>query len=329
MKLNFLLVSPRSLLGLVAASASTLAVSPVAFASDGNAVVAIASRVSGDYVRPRLPNGTFVAETYAFGKGGLAGGNESDHTIDELGFEPIARTIAGPLASQNFVSSADPKGTKLLIMVYWGTTGAPENANTSIAMQNMSNASAAMSSAKGGASSVRFDNTTAGCTPPKNYNDSPFTTNLRTKAEMRADNAMTGALAMVSAEDKTRDQIDALNAAMLGYDSWWNETAGFKSTPFEYRRQDMIMELEERRYFVVLMAYDFQMMWKQKKAKLLWETRYSIRERGNEFDKQLAAMTSNASRYFGKNSAGLIHNVLPEGHVDLGPLKEIPMVQPN
>jgi len=38
---------------------------------------------------------------------------------------------------------------------------------------------------------------------------------------------------------------------------------------------------------VVLMAYDFQLLWKEKKHKLLWETRFSIRQRHNDFDRQL------------------------------------------
>jgi hypothetical protein len=66
------------------------------------------------------------------------------------------------------------------------------------------------------------------------------------------------------------------------------------------------------------MAYDFQMMWKEKKAKLLWETRYSIRNRGNDFEKQLAGMTGEASKFFGQNTGGLVRKALPIGHVDIG-----------
>jgi hypothetical protein len=37
----------------------------------------------------------------------------------------VAQTIAVPLASQNYVPAKDPKSTRLMIMVYWGTTIAP------------------------------------------------------------------------------------------------------------------------------------------------------------------------------------------------------------
>ncbi len=84
----------------------------------------------------------------------------------------------------------------------------------------------------------------------------------------------------------TADLEDSKNASLLGYDGLWNSTANYQGTPLEYRRQDMLNELEHDRYFVILMAYDFQAVWKQK-HNLLWETRFSVRQRGAEFDKEL------------------------------------------
>jgi hypothetical protein len=71
------------------------------------------------------------------------------------------------------------------------------------------------------------------------------------------------------------------------------------------------------------MAYDFQSMWKQKKHTLLWETRFSVQQRGVEFDKQLAAMAKNASQYFGQDTRGLVHKELPVGRVDIGDVKTL------
>jgi hypothetical protein len=69
---------------------------------------------------------------------------------------------------------------------------------------------------------------------------------------------------------------------------------------------------------VVLMAYDFPLLWKEKKHKLLWETRFSIRQRHNDFTQQLAAMAQEASRYFGQDSKGLIRERLHDTQVVLG-----------
>jgi hypothetical protein len=116
-----------------------------------------------------------------------------------------------------------------------------------------------------------------------------------------------------------------MNARMLGYNASgmigtdYGQWLAF--TALHSRSQDLIDEIEDNRYFVVLMAYDFQVLLKEKKHKLLWETRYSIRQRGNAFDRQLAAMTEYASKYFGQDTHGLLRKPLPEGHVTLGKLE--------
>ena len=96
-----------------------------------------------------------------------------------------------------------------------------------------------------------------------------------------------------------------------------------RGTAFGAKREELIEEIEQNRYFVVLMAYDFQLMWKQKKHKLLWETRFSISERRNQFDKALPVMGQYASRYFGQDSNGLSRTRVPEGQVKVGEPKSL------
>jgi hypothetical protein len=304
---------------LLIACAATLAAGPVAFCEGDKAAVAISSKASVDYVRPQLPNGSFQAETFAFGNGGVWGGTAKDATIDRMDFMQVARTIAVPLASQGYVSSRDPKATKLLVMVYWGTTHTPEHATDSGASQNLEIASAAALAANH--PQIVRNNPNDSCAPLTMAQSSTASYAVLTPAQVDLDNAMTAAMSAVAAEDHVRDLVDARNASMLGYDSAWDEAAGYRGTPLEFRRKELVDELEGKRYFVILMAYDFQMMWKEKKPKLLWETRYSIREQGNDFEKQLAAMTQDAASYFGRNSGGLIRKALPEGHVEIGEQK--------
>jgi hypothetical protein len=293
---------------------------PLAAFGDGDAAaVAISSRASADYIRAQLPDGTFPPETFAFGKGGIWEGTSKDATIDKVDFMEVARTIAVPLASQSYVSSRDPKATKLLIMVYWGTTHAPEHSTNSIASQNLQIANAA-ALASNTAQMAHFSPADS-MAPPQMAQSSPTSYAIRSPEQIDADNAMTGAMAAVAAEDRSRDQADARNASMLGYDSAWDEAVRYKGTPLDFRRKELADELEQERYIVVLMAYDFQLMWKEKKPKLLWETRYSIRNRGNDFEKQLAAMTAEASKYFGQNTGGLVRMALPTGHVEIGQQK--------
>jgi hypothetical protein len=297
-----------------------LIAAPLAALGDGDvAAVAISSRSSPGYVRVQLPNGTFQTETFAFGKGGVWEGAAKDATIDKVDFMEVARTIAVPLAAQSYVSNRDPRATKLLIMVYWGTTHAPEHSTNSIASQNLQIANAAALAAN--TQQVVHFNPADSMAPPTMAQSAATGYAIRSPEQIDMDNAMTGAMAAVSAENHAREQADARNASMLGYDSAWDEAVRYKGTPLDFRRKELADELEESRYFVVLMAYDFQMMWKEKKAKLLWETRYSIRNRGNDFENQLAAMSGEASKYFGQDSGGLVRKALPVGHVDIGEQK--------
>jgi hypothetical protein len=59
-------------------------------------------------------------------------------------------------------------------------------------------------------------------------------------------------------------------------------------------------------------------MWKQKKHKLLWETRFSINERHNQFDRALPALAQYASKYFGQPSNGLLRSRVADGNVEIG-----------
>ena len=268
-------------------------------AARADEVATVSSRVSDDYVRTRLADGSFQPETYAFGKGGYWSGALRDKTIDEMNFMDVARTIAGPLEHQGYVPTKDPQTTKFLIMVYWGTTQAPGSESATNAFQNMRQARADIDRAR----------------------------LLGSPAEIAAaDAAFSSAFAALHMEDTRRHQADSLNAQMLGYDSWWDATARFEGTPFEARWQEMVDELEKNRYFVVLMAYDFQLMWKQKKTKLVWETRFSIGEQRNRFDQQLVAMALEASKYFGQNSHGLVRKAVPEGKVEVGEVKSLGVV---
>jgi len=308
------------IVGLLAGGAPFFATLPAARGEENSEAVAISAKARGDYVRTRLADGSIQPETFAFAKGGVWKATEAG-TTDMLDFMKVARMIAEPLAGQGYYSSKDPKTTGLLIMVYWGTTHAPEHATDSISSQNLEAANAAALGANQ-PQIVRF-NKADSCAPMQMQTSSTTGYAIRSPAQIDMDNALTGAMAMVAAEDNRRNQINAQNALMLGYDSLWDETVKFDGTPLQYRRQDLMHELEARRYFVVLMAYDFQMLWKEKRSKLLWETRFSIRERGNEFAGELAAMAGSSAPFFGKNNGKLIQKPLPEGHVEVGPIKEL------
>jgi hypothetical protein len=280
-------------------------------------ITAVSSKTSGDYVRIKDKDGVFPQEYYSFGEGGPWRGTMKDATIDPLTFLDVAHIIAPPLATQNYFPAKDPKTTKLLVMVYWGTTHAPEHASESASYDRLKDSSAAAKSAMDELKAASKEQHGAGVA------NLMYMKAMQSNFES-AQGQMEAAGDAVMAENNMRDQVDLTNVKMLGYDSWWEATLGdTRGTALAGERQDLINEIEENRYFVVLMAYDFQLLWKEKKHKLLWEARFSIRQRHHEFDKDLPSMAQYASQYFGQDSHGLVHKAIPLGHVDIGELKSL------
>jgi len=281
--------------------------------SDGE-IAAVSSSVSDGYARVRLPDGSFQPETYTFGEGGRLAGSSRDDSIDRLTFTDVATAVADPLRKRNYVPVEDrnPEKTKLLIMVYWGTTSGTSDSSDSLGYQNLQRNQGSKppptqppaSLAKGGANANQQARQAAA------------TASMRQSVE-------DGAMAEVLAENWQRDQVDMRNAMLLGYDTAIAETSAVGSTPATRRREDLVSEIEESRYFVVLMAYDYQALWRQKKHSLLWVTRLSVRERGADFGKLLPSMVGYASQYFGQDSHGLLRRPLPEGRVEIGEPKSL------
>jgi hypothetical protein len=314
------------LVGLAGIGACLIFQSSARADDSGENIVVVSSRVSDGYVRTKLSNGSYQPESYAFGNGGHMTGAVSDSMIDNLTFMDVAQSIAGPLARQSYVPAKDPKTTRQLVMVYWGRTRTSERLDDSVAAQALQQANAKATGAKSALKEQQaqaYAKISAPIGPMVCGRFDPTMSASLVADQIDEDNSSAGALALVAAENRSREQIDARNASLLGYDSWWAATEGSKGTSLEHRRQDMIDELEQDRYFVILMAYDFQAIWKQKKHLLLWETRLSVRQRGVDFDKQLPLIVQNASRYFGRDSHGLIHEDIPAGHVDIGALQSL------
>jgi hypothetical protein len=276
--------------------------------------VAITTRVSNGYTRTKLPDGSFKVETYAFGKGDDWGGARVDASAEKVDFMTVAKTVAAPLASRNYMPTRDAKTTDQLIMVYWGTTRAPEHASDTYATRMIVD--------------VGREQDTAQMHLNHAHSEGEFKNAKIEVASAASD--MRNAMVQLEIEQQQRETVDSKNVALLGYDSWWLATESASGGGERaFRKKDMLDEIEEDRYFVVLMAYDFQGIMKKKKPKLLWEAHISIREHSNEFDKRLETMVNQAAPFFGADSKGLTHFELPEGKVEVGVVKSLGVVPSN
>ncbi len=308
----------RALLFAMVCWAYWFLIEPSAMGEDYESV---AAKVSSDYTRKKAPDGSIVPESYAFAKGGYWSGPLYDKTIDKMDFMDIARTIAIPLANQNYLPTADQKSTQLLLVIYWGTTYAPEHASESNAY-NLAQKKAAdeHESNQRLTDAERAEGAKSNSQPSGSSSDVRI---AKTLAAQDAD-ALSSSLSVAQSENRARDEANFRNAEMLGYDSEWNELMSSIGGPArDFRKSKLINELEENRYFVVLMAYDYQLLVKEKKHKLLWETRYSIRQHTHAFNQQLTTMTVEASKFFGQDSNGLTRKPLPEGHVEIGGVRNL------
>jgi transcription elongation GreA/GreB family factor len=112
------------------------------------------------------------------------------------------------------------------------------------------------------------------------------------------------------------------NAALLGYArSLEKERRQLMPTTAEIA---MSSELNEERYFVILMAYDnAQARAKDQKPKPLWITRLSVRSPGNNFAEALPTMAKVGADLFGQQHDDLVRVRTPtqRGSVKLGELE--------
>jgi hypothetical protein len=279
-----------------------------AVAADDGQVTAVFARTSNDYVRAKLADGTFRTETFIFGNGGHLAGPMRDDSIDRLTFEDVARAVVEPLARQKYVAQADqdPNKTDFLIMVYWGTTTGTEDTSGSAAYENLE------------ASQPSSGRPPPPPPPSAGSHGGPSGGGVASVIVRSQPDSMSSEMANVAALEEQRELTDMHNAQLLGYDSELAETNGTEISTFKLRRDDLMSEIEQNRYFVVLMAYDFQSLWKHKKHRLIWVTRMSVRERGGDFGRILPLMVDYGSQFFGRDSHGLLRRPLPEGRVEIG-----------
>jgi hypothetical protein len=128
-----------------------------------------------------------------------------------------------------------------------------------------------------------------------------------------------------------RRQLNRLNARLLGF------TDAVKGVPIDgsidgpatrmSAVRDVMEDMQASRYWVAVVALDFQELLQTKNTKVLWSVRYNVRSRGTNFPEALPGMTELAALYFGRDSGGLVNPAInrnqTKGRVEIGDLKVI------
>lgn len=137
-----------------------------------------------------------------------------------------------------------------------------------------------------------------------------------------------GAASRMDDTNRQRDTRAFSNAGLLGYREALAQHIAVKDMGVHGTiYSDLISEVEEPRYYVVMTAFDFKTAWKNKKLVPLWSTRYNIPTRGNNFTAALPDMSMYASRFFGRDSGGLVRRLNPTGKVEMGDIKVLGAVE--
>lgn len=267
------------------------------FGAEEVVATAIYARVGNGYKREQLPDGTFKPEYYGLANGGRIEGTTSDVTMDRIQYPEVAQIAARLLAKQNYLYAQSADQADLMIVLHWGTTIAFNGGNYS---QSVNQVATSMAGGE-----------------PQGMGSLE-----RNMSAVPSDGAAESAMLMLMTENRARDQINAQNARVLGYIDDVNESNDIRRwAGGGDRYNDLIADVEESRYYIIVSAYDFEQLVKQGKKKLLWQTRVSVRAPGNRFDDSVAAMMKGASRYFGQDSGRLVRGEESKGVVELGDLK--------
>jgi hypothetical protein len=283
---------------------------------ENSLITAVYSEVHNGYVRPTLADGAIKHQTYVMANGGHESGLRRDASIENVRFPGIVRIMGKHLAKQKFYPAREGKAADLLLVVYWGTTKPFDDGGYQATFLNA--VQAFETAGVGGF----LGSTTPAVRLINSYPGEGLST-----ADLGLSGALDSAMISIGMANQMRDAANRRNANLLGYMKELNERDNISRWAGAGSGYDDLMaDIENERYYVVIGAYDFQEALRGKNKKLLWSTRVSIDAQGERFDERLTAMLATASRYFGEESGRLVRRYQDVPRVDLGELKTLGLV---
>lgn len=299
---------------------------PAALRADHSGFVTVNATASKGYVQQKFVNGAPQRQTYVFFQGKFFG-ETRDPSLERLSFMDVAKILAPDLAKQNFFPTRDARSADLLIVVNWGST--------------------------------LTDPSQDAADPERQFQ---FQDKMQSIRDYNASYSAGGApdpspiefQMMITRNDQFSAQVAASHTAqLLGYTDALNreiKRSWAYQDGLSAKAESYLADLNQERYFVVLMAYDFQELQRSHHAadmrtamgtpqygptatalrkgeaapNPVWSVRMNIRADGNNFAEALPAMSAIAAEYFGKQMDGLTTSqtsVGSTGHVEIGETK--------
>ncbi|MBI2513303.1 MAG: hypothetical protein HYV96_15100 [Opitutae bacterium] len=281
------------------------------------------STVHNGYQREKLPDGSLKPVRYVFGEGTFDPGSARDSSLDRVKFAQLAKLLAPALAKQGYLPGRDKNTIDQVIVVHWGRTAGWQSDGYGDAYGTLKTTYATMRNA--------FPD----LPDPATLTDEQIkalVSDARTRGPggtPGAANEMDNMLLMLEMQADARDRTNTRNAKLLGYQSTLSRLPTFHGNLVSPDRDDLVQEIEDDRYYVILAAYDFQAGLKSRQPKILWITRFSLETHGNNFDGSISQMIQAASAHFGHPSDRLRHARPSEGRAVPGKLEVIDYQEPK
>jgi hypothetical protein len=283
-------------------------------ADDESAVLtSVFAKTDKSYKRQKGPDGKWVREYYTMVNGGAAEGTVRDNAQSRVPFVAIATVLAQHLARQGYYPATDPEKVDFLLVVNWGRTNPFSDPTYRDGVDNVMGAMNTSIQQTQAADRARAAASTATQT-----GNASLTGSVEDMEAQAAGSYLENALIAQDMMNRSRNQVNARTAHLLGYMGTINKADG----PQRYAGggdlyDDLIADIEEARYYIILSAYDFEKTVRQKQTKLTWVTRMSMRAPGNSFSEKAASMIAYSSTRFGQNTDGLERKLYPQYKVNL------------
>lgn len=307
----------RSALITLLAGLFAAAVPLAAEVDEASVLTAVFAKTDKNYKRQKGPDGKWVREYYALTNGGPVEGTIRDNAQSRVPFVAIATVLAQHLARQGYYPATDPEHVDLLLVVNWGRTNPFSDPTYRDGLDNV------MASMNTNAlQSQAAQRARANASNTQQVGNVNLTGTIEDAEAEAAASYLENDLIMQNMMNRSRNQVNARTARLLGYMDTINQADGpqrFAGGGDLY--DDLVADIEEARYYIILSAYDFQKTVRQKSAKLQWVTRMSMRAPGNSFADNAASMIAYSSTRFGRNTDGLERKQYPQYKVNLEDLR--------
>lgn len=283
----------RAAMRFAIATAATYFIAGTTFAVK-TARVFIDSEASDTYNEVKENDGEAKYETYVFIKGNFYDSDFADKSLRAASFEEVATTLAENMKQRNYYPSSSPSEGDLLIVVHYGTTSVEPDLEE-LFMLDSTDPYAQAETSEGSEEEPGFSEV---------YSDDFV--DLADLSDFGANN--------------TAQYQQTMRNNRLGISKALNRKNITSTEEFDLR-----VEMQDERYFIILMAYDYEKLRSENERELLWTTRFSVPSIGTNFEDAYPALARAASAYYGtsleKYAKTSTH--FGTGTVDIGTLETV------